>query len=87
LQAEVYSATRRSTAYTVTPGPIPVISKRGLAIIADRASGASAPQRMLPVSDFVAPLRALDQALKGVETDYGRATATWVAVQMEYPGY
>ena len=31
-------------------------------------------------------LRALDQALKGIDVDYGPRTAAWVALQMEYIG-
>ncbi len=86
LQAEVYSATFRSTAYTVAQEPGPLKTKRGLTIIPDRIAGKDAPRRLLPPTDGARPLLALDQALKGIEADYGPRTAAWVALQMEYIG-
>lgn len=86
LQAEVYSATFRSTAYTVAQQPGPLKTKRGLTIIPDRVAGKDAPRRLLPPLDGARPLQALDQALKGIEADYGPRTAAWVALQMEYIG-
>jgi putative intracellular protease/amidase len=87
LQAEVYSATYRSRAYTVAHRREPVTTLRGLAIIPDRVAGEDAPRHMLPPPDGAKPLRALDEALKGVATAYGPRTAAWVALQIEYPGY
>jgi putative intracellular protease/amidase len=87
LQAEAYSATYRSKAYTVAAGAEAVVSKRGLRIIPDRVAGKTAPRRMLPPPDNARPLRALDQALKAIAADYGPSTAAFVALQMEYPGY
>lgn len=86
LQAEVYSATYRSTAYTVAPQPGSFKTRRGLTIIPDRVAGKDAPRRLLPPLDEARPLQALDQALKGIEADYGPRTAAWVALQMEYIG-
>lgn len=87
LKAEVYSATYRSTALAVAPRPGPIRSRRGLTLIPDRVMGADAPKRMLSAPDAAEPLLALDQALKGIASDYGPRTAAWVALQMEYPGY
>ncbi|HJV61712.1 MAG TPA: DJ-1/PfpI family protein, partial [Albitalea sp.] len=87
LEAEVYSATFRSKAYTVAQRNEPVRTRRGLLIVPDRAAGGDAPRRMLPAPDATRPLGALDQALKGIANDYGPRTASWVALQMEYPGY
>lgn len=87
LKAEVYSATYRSTALAVAPRPGLVKSRRGLSIVPDRVMGADAPRRMLSAPDANEPLQALDQALKGIASDYGPRTAAWVALQMEYPGY
>jgi putative intracellular protease/amidase len=86
LQAEVYSATFRSTAYTVAAGKEAVKTRRGLSILPDRVAGTGPALRMLPPLD-AHPLRALDLALKGIASDYGAQTARWVATQMEYPGY
>lgn len=87
LKAEVYSATYRSTALAVAPRAGTIRSRRGLSLIPDRVMGVDAPRRMLSAPDATAPLLALDQALKGIATDYGPRTAAWVALQMEYPGY
>jgi transcriptional regulator GlxA family with amidase domain len=86
LQAEVHSATYKSTAYTVAASAAPVRSKRGLMIVPDRVA-ADAPARMLPAPDGARPLRALEQALRDIKADYGADTAGVVALQMEYPGY
>jgi putative intracellular protease/amidase len=87
LQADVYSATFRSTAYTVAASRDPVRTKRGLMIVPDRVAGVDAPSRMLPPPDATQPLHSLDESLKGVANDFGKRTAAWVALQMQYPGY
>jgi putative intracellular protease/amidase len=87
LQADVYSTTFRSTAYTVAQSRDPIRTKRGLMIVPDRVAGIDAPDRMLPAPDSVQPLRALDESLKAVADDFGKRTAAWVALQMQYPGY
>jgi len=74
-------------AYTVSATREPVRTRRGLLIVPDRLAAESTTLRRLPVPDPVRPLRALDTALRGLETDYGPRTATWVATQMEYPGF
>lgn len=83
LRAEVYSATFRSTVYTVAATSGPVRSERGLLIWPDRAEASGL--RMLPAPGTQAPLRTIDQALTGVAADYGARTAEWVRMQMEYP--
>jgi len=87
LEANAYSATFKSTVYTVAATTAPLRTRRGLVIVPDRsaADAASARLRMLPPPDAQAPLLALDRALQGIAADYGRATADWVALQMEYP--
>ncbi|MBN3848856.1 transcriptional regulator [Paraburkholderia sp. Ac-20342] len=87
LQADVYSTTFRSTAYTVAQSRDPIRTKRGLMIVPDRVAGIDAPSRMLPAPDSSRPLRALDESLKAVADDFGKRTAAWVALQMQYPGY
>ncbi|MDM0116503.1 DJ-1/PfpI family protein [Variovorax sp. J22R133] len=86
LKAEVYSATYRSKALTVADSAAPVKSKRGLYFV-PATTVDKAPRRMLSPPDGKVPLLALDQALKGLAADYGQDTASWVALQMEYPGY
>jgi hypothetical protein len=87
LAANAYSATFKSTVYTVAATKAPLRTRRGLTIVPDRSAAEAASERlrMLPPPDAQAPLQALDRALQGIATDYGRATADWVALQMEYP--
>jgi putative intracellular protease/amidase len=87
LEANAWSATFKSTVYTVAATPAPLRTRRGLVVVPDRsaAEAVSARLRMLPAPDAQAPLLALDRALQGISADYGPATAGWVAVQMEYP--
>jgi transcriptional regulator GlxA family with amidase domain len=87
LEANAYSATFKSTVYTVATTKSPLRTRRGLLIVPDRSAAEAASEhlRMLPPPDAQAPLRALDRALQGIATDYGHATADWVALQMEYP--
>lgn len=87
LSAEVHSATYRSTAYTVAATSEPVKTRRGLTILPDRTEAEARSLRRLGLLDRTPPLRVLDLALKDIEADYGRPTAAWVALQMEYPGY
>jgi transcriptional regulator GlxA family with amidase domain len=87
LEANAWSATFKSTVYTVAATKAPLRTRRGLVIVPDRSAAEAAAEhiRMLPAPDAQAPLQALDRALLGIATDYGRATADWVALQMEYP--
>ena len=87
LQADVYSTTFRSTAYTVAQNRDPIRTKRGIMIVPDRVSGIDAPSRMLHAPDSTQPLRALDESLNAVAHDFGKRTAAWVVLQMQYPGY
>ncbi|WMY10919.1 DJ-1/PfpI family protein [Paraburkholderia phenoliruptrix] len=86
LQADVYSTTFRSTAYTVAQSLDPIQTKRGLMIVPDRVARIDAPSRMLPPPDSTQPLRALDESLKAIADEFGKRTAAWVALQMQYPG-
>jgi putative intracellular protease/amidase len=85
LQAEVYSATYKSTAYTVFDQAGPLKTKRGLMIEPNRTRS-NAPSRMLTPVDATRPLRALDDTLKEIGADYGPRTRAWVSLQMEYRG-
>jgi transcriptional regulator GlxA family with amidase domain len=87
LEANAYSVTFKSTAYTVSATKAPLRTRRGLVIVPDRTAAEAAAERlrMLPSPDPQSPLLALDRALRGIASDYGFATADWVALQMEYP--
>jgi hypothetical protein len=57
-----------------------------LLLLPDIAVGTSkVPDRMLPRFDSSTPVRALDWALDGIAETYGKPTAAFVALQIEYP--
>lgn len=85
LEAEAWSATYRSTAFTVAGRRDPVRGLHGPLIVPERLETERAHLRMLPEPETARPLRALDLALKDIASDYGERTARWVAIQMEYP--
>ncbi len=86
LVADAYARTRRSSALAVSPSPAPVLTRRGLRLVPDRVSGGSGrPDRMLPLHETLPPAQALDRALDGIAASYGKATAAFVALTMEYP--
>jgi putative intracellular protease/amidase len=81
LTADAYSRTYRSRAVTVAALPDPVESRQGLRVVPD-AGGP--PAVLLPAPRAEAPVQALEEALAGIERRYGRGTADWVALQLEY---
>ncbi|WP_126283066.1 DJ-1/PfpI family protein [Burkholderia stagnalis] len=87
LQADAYSTTFRSTAYTVAANREPVRTRRGLTIVPERVAGVDAPSRMLPAPVAQFPLHVLDVSLNAIGSEFGQRTAAWVALQMQYPGY
>ncbi|KVN29615.1 transcriptional regulator [Burkholderia pyrrocinia] len=87
LQADAYSTTFRSTAYTVAANREPVRTRRGLTIVPERVAGVDAPSRMLPAPVAQFPLHVLDVSLNAIGSEFGKRTAAWVALQMQYPGY
>jgi hypothetical protein len=63
-----------------------VPTRRGLLLIPDRVvNGARQPDRILPLFEALPPAQALDGALGDITASYGRATADFVALTMEYP--
>ncbi|MGZ3180861.1 MAG: DJ-1/PfpI family protein [Telluria sp.] len=84
LEADMYSRTYRSHAYTVAASSAPVRARSGLLLVAEQAKAASAGAaltRPVTVRDG-APL--LDQVLADIGARYGSGTARLVAAQMEY---
>ncbi len=78
LAADAWSRTYRSRALTVAAIPGPVRMRHGLRVLPDRIGVA-------PASTDIPPLRALDRALDGISQRYGRRTADFVSLQLEYP--
>ncbi len=88
LQADAYSRTYRSQAISVAASNAPVLTRSGLRLVPDKLIGAAdAPRRMLPAHDRMPSVPALDAALAGIAVSYGRGTAAFVALQMEYPQF
>lgn len=86
LVADAWSRTYRSQAFTVSDLQQPVSTKRGLTLIPDRVAGTSKRvQRTLAPFQSEPPAQALDWALTQIADSYGRSTAAFVALQMEYP--
>ena len=86
LMADAYARTRRSPAFSVAPSGAPIATRRGLTVLPDRRqSGDRQPDRMLPLYETVPAAHTLDRALDGIAASYGRPTADFVALTMEYP--
>jgi len=84
LVADAWSRTYRSKALTFARSNAPVESRNGLRIIPDRV------ETNWPAEDRVSsgdqpPAKALDQALQEISNRYGQRTASFVAMQLEYP--
>jgi hypothetical protein len=65
-----------------------VATRRGLAIVPDLAAtdpAANAVDRVLTPRSDLPPAQALDATLADIEQWYGRRTADFVALQLEYP--
>jgi len=84
LIADAWSRTYRSRAvmFASTAGARP--TRNGIRIVPDEITGSWPAQQRLP-SVREPPARALDRALRSIATRYGRRTADFVAMQLEYP--
>jgi hypothetical protein len=86
LPADAFSRTYRSRAYTVALSAGGIQTRRGLTLLPDRIVGeANVPQHLLPAFDATPSAQVLDQALADIASVYGRSTARFVALQLEYP--
>jgi putative intracellular protease/amidase len=84
LVADAWSRTYRSRAVTFARTDEVQQTRNGLRILPDRVAMEWPDQRRLAIGDQ-APAKALDEALAAIETRYGRRTADFVAMQLEYP--
>lgn len=85
LTADAYARSYRTSVVGVASEPGPVRLASGLAYLPDRVSSADMPS--LPMDNTLAPTPTplLDGILRGMSARYGRATAGFVALQLEYP--
>ena len=81
LVADMWSRTYRSKARTFSSKSDGQYSRNGLLILPDEADPSGSP---LSVSDLP-PARMLDDTLRSVGARYGAATASMIAMQLEYP--
>ncbi|HEU5059164.1 MAG TPA: hypothetical protein VFU21_21675, partial [Kofleriaceae bacterium] len=85
FMADAWSRTFRSQALAVADGQTRVPTRRGLALVADRTTAdQQAATGTLPRPDAGAPAQALPVSLDGIAGRYGGATASFVALQLEY---
>jgi len=85
LTADAFSRTYRSRAYAVADSSAAVRTRHGLTVLPDRVAGKDKiPRRIQPALDSAPPVLALDRALADITSLYGRRTARFVAMQLEY---
>jgi putative intracellular protease/amidase len=82
LIADAYHRTRRSPTFMVSASHEPVKTRRGLLVFPDRVS--DEVDRTLSLLEEWLPVQALDRALEAIDRSYGRRTAAFVALTMEY---
>ncbi|HUQ12169.1 MAG TPA: DJ-1/PfpI family protein [Steroidobacteraceae bacterium] len=86
LTADAFSRTYRSRAVTVAGTRGPVRTLHGLTVLPDRIKGEDKlPRQLRPGSGTGPSATALDRTLADIAGMYGRRTASFVALQMEYP--
>jgi putative intracellular protease/amidase len=85
LTADAFSRTWRSRAVAVAGAREPVRTRHGLVVLPDLVRGEDKLPRHLREPAGGASTLALDRALADIAGLYGRRTARFVALQMEYP--
>lgn len=98
LAADAWSRTYRSQARTVAATAGPVRLRHGLRVVPDRLmdhatdrvtdrvmNGMKDHTGAAPASSDMAPLRALDRTLDAIARRYGKRSADFVSLQLEYP--
>jgi putative intracellular protease/amidase len=81
--ADAWSRTYRSKAFSVANSLAPVATLRGLTLLPDRADIKGLT--MLAAPSPLRPATALSATLTAIQKRYGDATASFVALQLEYP--
>ncbi|WP_027576711.1 DJ-1/PfpI family protein [Bradyrhizobium sp. WSM1743] len=85
LVADAWSRTYRSRALTFAATAEAQTSRGGLRILPDEVA-ADWPAKLTPPAAIdLPPARALDRTLHAIDVRYGRRTADFVAMQLEYP--
>jgi putative intracellular protease/amidase len=84
LTADAFARTYRASVVAVSDTPGAVRSLHGIRVLPETAASV-AIDRLERVPDDVRPVAALDRALAEIERIDGEATASFVALQIEYP--
>lgn len=84
LVADAWSRTYRSRAISFSTDAVPVQTRNGLRIVPDEATAEWPAEQTLAKIDQP-PAVALDTALQEIGARYGNRTASFVAMQLEYP--
>lgn len=85
LTADPFSRTYKSKAYSVSDSNEAILSKRGLKILPDLDSAKENKlDYVIELDGDMSPVDALDTALVNIQKEYGKNTAKWVSLQLEY---
>jgi putative intracellular protease/amidase len=85
LTADAFSRTYRSHAYTVASSAGAIQTLHGLTLLPDRVTGEhNAARNLRAAFDATPSAQVLDVTLADIARKYGRATARFVALQLEY---
>jgi putative intracellular protease/amidase len=84
LTADAYSRTYRSRAQTAAETLEPLTTREGLTLLPDLVLSELKRELELELGEGA---QVLDEALLDLEARYDRKTASWVARQVEYPGW
>jgi putative intracellular protease/amidase len=85
LVADAWSRTYRSRAVTFARSLEAQKTVSGLRILPDEAASGWASERLVSESHLRQPAKALDETLHAIASRYGKRTAAFVAMQLEYP--
>lgn len=85
LVADAWSRTYRSRAITFAGGAEAIMTRNGIGIIPDMIASDWPAATLLSAPIDTPPAQALDQTLRAIEARYGTRTASFVAMQLEYP--
>lgn len=85
LQVDALARTYRSDVVSMSADAAPVLTRRGLIIVPDGTTDATSVDRTVAPRPGDDAARALDETLVDIEHWYGRKTADFVALQLEYP--
>ncbi|HEV2572963.1 MAG TPA: DJ-1/PfpI family protein [Beijerinckiaceae bacterium] len=84
LVIDAWSRTYRSQAYTYAASPEARESRNGLRILPDKIVTHWPSERQIAALENVSPAPTLDRTLRNVAARYGKNTADFVALQLEY---